>query len=54
MIGSIITYFLLLNECADEKRSGYDRKKKYVGKPHWIEYVIIVVGAVILITRLVG
>ena len=27
MIGSIITYFLLLNECADEKRSGYDRKK---------------------------
>lgn len=56
MIGmwSIVTLLALFKECADEKRSGYDRKKKYVGKPHWIEYVIMAFGGVVLIATLIG
>lgn len=56
MIGmwSIVTVLALFKECADEKRSGYKSKKKYIGKPHWIEYVIMAFGGVVLIATLIG
>lgn len=54
MIGmwSIVTLLALFNECADEKRSGYKSKKKYIGKPHWIEYMIMVIGATMFFIKI--